>query len=239
MTALAAQDEAMGFYDQLPAFIGVVVGAGMSFAATYWMDRTGWRRNQSTRWDERRLSAYLDYSNAVKELVTIADRLASSQPLESGIGPLERTSENLDKLAAAEARRTVVSETLRLFADPDTGTAAREMTRCAWHLCWLAREAPDGDRSEWKRALQRLRGCPRRLHDAGPQELEHCRSLRRENTEASVDRVALDPRGRGRGASSKGNSNADGLIRMAGDRLNKESLLTPKARTDSDSFNNG
>jgi len=86
--------------------------------------------------------------------VAIADRLASNQPLESGIGPLELTSENLDKLAAAEARRTVVSETLRLFADPDTGTAAREMTRCAWHLCWLAREAPDVDRSGWKRAFK-------------------------------------------------------------------------------------
>jgi hypothetical protein len=154
VAALDVQDEAMGLYDQLPAFIGVVVGAGMSFAATYWMDRTGWRRDQSTRWDERRLSAYLDYGNAVKELVTIADRLASNQPLESGIAPLERTPENLDKLAAAEARRTVATETLRLFADPDTGTAAREMTRCVWHLCWLAREAPDGDRSKWKRAFK-------------------------------------------------------------------------------------
>jgi hypothetical protein len=38
----------MAFYDQLPAFIGVVVGAGMSFAATYWMDRTGWRREATS-----------------------------------------------------------------------------------------------------------------------------------------------------------------------------------------------
>lgn len=114
-----------GFYNQLPALIGVVVGAGISFAATWWMARMGWRRDQSIRWDERRLSACLDYSNAVKELVTIADRLASNQPLESGIGPLERTSENLDKLAAAEARRTVVSETLRLFADRDTARLPR------------------------------------------------------------------------------------------------------------------
>lgn len=154
MSMRGAQDEVMGFYDQLPAFIGVVVGAGMSFTATWWMARIGWQRDQSIRWDERRLSAYLDYSNAVKELVTIADRLAANQPLESGIEPLGRTSENLDKLAAAEARRTVISETLRLFADLDTGTAAREMTRSAWHLCWLAREASNGDRSEWKRAFK-------------------------------------------------------------------------------------
>lgn len=126
----------------------------MSFTGTYWMARAGWRRDQSIRWDERRLSAYLDYSNAVKELVTIADRLASNQPLESGVEPLEHTSENLGKLAAAEARRSVVSETLRLFADSDTGTAAREMTRCAWHLSWLARKAPDEDRSEWKRVFK-------------------------------------------------------------------------------------
>jgi hypothetical protein len=154
MSGRAAQDKVMGLYNQLPALIGVVVGAGMSFAATWWMARMGWRRDQSIRWDERRLSAYLDYSNAVKELVTIADRLASNQPLESGIAPLERTAENLAKLAAAEARRTVVSETLRLFADGDTGTAAHEMTRCAWDLSWLAREAPNEDRSEWKRAFK-------------------------------------------------------------------------------------
>jgi len=144
----------MAFYAQLPALIGLVIGAGMTFAATYWVDRTGWRREQAVRWDKQRLSTYLDYSNAVKELVTVAARLAADQPLESGIEPLENTAENLDKLAAAEARRTVVSDALRLFADPDTGTAAREMTRCAWHLSWLAREAPEGDRSEWKRAFK-------------------------------------------------------------------------------------
>lgn len=142
----------MTFYDQLPAFIGVVVGAGMSFAATYWMDRTGWRRNHSIRWDERRLSAYLDYSNAVKDLVTIAGRLASNQPLESGMGPLDRTSENLDKLSAAEERRTVVSETLRLFADVVLQTATVQAG------LWFVTSDDDSEHD------QQLRFIPRMSH---------------------------------------------------------------------------
>lgn len=143
----------MTFYDQLPALIGVVLGSGMTFSATYWVDRTRWRREQTIRWDERKFSIYLDYSNAVKDLVTIAARLATNEPLESGIGPLERTAENFDKLDAAEARRTLASEALRLLVDPDTGTAAREMTRCAWDLCRLVRKEPGRDDSQWKRAF--------------------------------------------------------------------------------------
>jgi hypothetical protein len=178
----------MALYDQLPTLIGVVVGGGMTFAATYWVDRTGWRREQAVRWDERRLSTYLDYSNAVKELVTIAARLASSQPLESGIEPLENTAENLDKLDAAENRRTVASDALRLFADLDTGAAAREMTRCAWRLCWLARKAPEGERSEWKQVFKEYEdarddymACARnRLKVGGPYDLRASRLRSRE-----------------------------------------------------------
>lgn len=186
----------MTFSNQLPALIGVVLGSGMTFAATYWVDRTRWRREQIVRWDERRFSIYLDYSNAVKELVTIAARLATNQPLESGIGPLENTAENFDKLDAAEARRTVASEALRLVVDPDTGTAAREMTQCAWHLCWLARKGPEGNDSQWKRAFKDYENardgyltCARKtLKVGGPQFVRTSRLRSREWPSPQVGR---------------------------------------------------
>lgn len=46
------------FIDQLPALIGVVIGALGTFWVTSATDRIRWRREQLTRWDERRLEAY-------------------------------------------------------------------------------------------------------------------------------------------------------------------------------------
>jgi hypothetical protein len=141
----------MSLWNQILPLVGVVVGAFMSFSATYFVERTRWRRERAVRWDERRLSAYTDYSYAVKGAVALASRIAAGRGLESGPGPLTSSEENLAKLAEAEASRSVASETLRLFADLDTGTAARAMTRQAWKLEWLAQGIVKGDRSDWRR----------------------------------------------------------------------------------------
>ena len=124
----------------------------MSFTATYIVERLNWRRNQIIRWDEQRLAAYGDYSQAVKDLVAIASRVAAGRGFEPGLEPLAPTEDNLGLLAQAEARRTRASETLRLLTDVESMTAAREMTRCALQLDWLARGKLEGDRAQWRRA---------------------------------------------------------------------------------------
>jgi hypothetical protein len=118
-------------------------------------ERASWLRNQSVRWDERRLSAYADYSHAVKDQVALASRLAAGRGLDSRVEPLEPSQENLAKLAEAEARRTQVSETLRLLADAETMRAASQMRESAWELVSFARGKAEGDGTDWNRAYSR------------------------------------------------------------------------------------
>jgi hypothetical protein len=142
----------MSFSNQILTLVAVVLGGSISFIATYLVQRASWLREQKVRWDERRLSVYIDYLNAVKELVFMASRLASEHPLESGIYPLERTAENFSKLAEAEMRRTTASDALRMFGGAGISTAARAMTRCAWKLSRIASGETVGDLADWRAA---------------------------------------------------------------------------------------
>lgn len=62
---------------QLPALIGVLLGALATYAATSATERARWRRTQSIRWDDKRLAAYADYASAVKKLSSLSVRLAA------------------------------------------------------------------------------------------------------------------------------------------------------------------
>ena len=78
----------MGVSAEIAALAGVVLGSVLSFAATYGAERATWLRKQAVRWDERRLSAYADYSHAVKDQVAVASRIAAGRGLDSGVEPL-------------------------------------------------------------------------------------------------------------------------------------------------------
>jgi hypothetical protein len=134
---------------ELSALVGVVIGAVLSFAATYVSERATWFRNQAVRWDERRLSAYADYSNAVKDVVALACRIAAGRGFDTTYEPLDPGPENLAKLAEAAARRTVASETLRLLTDAETMMAATEMTRHASRLEGFARGSNRSGTPDW------------------------------------------------------------------------------------------
>jgi hypothetical protein len=122
--------------DVTPALVGVVIGAGLSFVTGLLADRTRWRRDQSVRWDERRLAAYFDYGNAVKEEVRICLRLAAN------LYPKVRTvsidpSEGRAALARAEDRRSNLFEGLLLLGDKETVAAARAWQGAVWELHYL------------------------------------------------------------------------------------------------------
>jgi hypothetical protein len=72
-----------GFTEQLPALVGVVVGASASYLIGAATDRARWQRGQSARWDERRAQAYADYGYAVKALYMQGVRISNSR----GPGP--------------------------------------------------------------------------------------------------------------------------------------------------------
>jgi hypothetical protein len=70
-----------GTGQQLPALIGVVIGALASFLAGAASERTRWRPERSSRWDERRAQAYADYGYAVKNVY-----VQSTRPLSFAFG---------------------------------------------------------------------------------------------------------------------------------------------------------
>ncbi|MCF3121477.1 hypothetical protein IPZ68_17470, partial [Streptomyces arenae] len=59
------------FIQQLPALIGVIIGALGSYAAIMRGDRIRFRREQAARWEERRLAVYTEYARVLKQTVTL------------------------------------------------------------------------------------------------------------------------------------------------------------------------
>lgn len=158
----------MALVDQLPALIGVVVGAGLSFTSTSFVERSRWRRAQAVRWDERKLTAYAEFGNAVKDMVLLANRIAAGRGLNEHPQPMEPSEQNLAALAEAAAQCSLLNEQLRLLADEDTITASRAMNHRAYRLEWFAYGRLDGSAKEWASAYVEYRdardaylGCAR------------------------------------------------------------------------------
>jgi hypothetical protein len=59
---------------QVLTIAGVLLGSAATFVATHTIERTRWRRAQSSRWDDKRLAAY-----SVKHMVRLCRRLAAVQ----------------------------------------------------------------------------------------------------------------------------------------------------------------
>ncbi|MBQ1024711.1 hypothetical protein [Micromonospora sp. C95] len=127
-----------GIAAQLPALLGVLVGTIGTIVATSLADRSRWRRNQTVRWDERRLDAYVEFARALKETHTIASRLTG--------GHLDRDAA-LAELAEADFRHTLAWENVLLLGDAPTVAAARAWRDSVWQVERLARDGQaDADR---------------------------------------------------------------------------------------------
>ncbi|MGW2661378.1 hypothetical protein ACWCW7_10480 [Nocardia tengchongensis] len=115
------------FLQQLPALVGVLLGAAATYLSTSAAERARWRRAQAIRWDEKRLTAYTEYAYAVKKVIGISVRIAAHQGIhpDSNKLPLD---EGVVALAAAEHERTMKWESVLMLASEDAITAAR-----AWH----------------------------------------------------------------------------------------------------------
>lgn len=127
---------------QLPALLGVLVGTLGTILATSLADRARWRRNQSIRWDERRLDAYVEYAHAVKESHAVALRMTADQRPESRSHPIDRES-GLARLAETDARRSIAWENMLLLGDEATVAAARVWRDAVWQTERLARGIAD------------------------------------------------------------------------------------------------
>ena len=127
-----------GVVQQLPALIGVAIGALASFLAGAASERARWRREQSARWDDRRAQAYADYGYAVKNVYVQCMRVAA---LRSGRADGDRTNytEALGALRVLTDERTAKWESVLLLGNPQTVAAARTWHRRVWQVERFAR----------------------------------------------------------------------------------------------------
>jgi len=123
---------------QLLTLLGVAIGAIASFVSTRWLERTRWQREETIRWDTKRLDCYGEFAATTNRFIQTAMRLAVGLGLPGTGQPLDPAT-GLPALAAAEEELGVKWEQILMLASPGTITAGREWRHVAWHIEWFAR----------------------------------------------------------------------------------------------------
>ncbi|WP_243709553.1 hypothetical protein [Micromonospora sp. 15K316] len=127
-----------GVVAQLPALLGVLIGTIGTIVATTIADRTRWKRSQSVRWDDRRLDAYVDFAQVLKEIHAIAVRMLANTRPDSGGHRIDQ-QEGLTRLADADVRHTLAWESVLLLGDAPTVAAAHGWRDAVWAIERAAR----------------------------------------------------------------------------------------------------
>ncbi len=141
------------FLQQLPALIGVVVGALGSYVVVVRGDRMRFGREQAARWEERRLGVYADYAQSVKKTVTVTYRVAAGAGVDPHPDPL--TLEQAQPLLAdATTRRDPSGEALIMLGSPAVVEKARVWVVTALEMERFVREHRE-DREAWQALLER------------------------------------------------------------------------------------
>lgn len=129
------------FMQQLPALIGVVIGALGSYAAIVRGDRARFRREQTARWEERRLSVYADYARSLKRTVTLTYRVAAHLGNDPHPHALSH-EEAAPLLAEAAEAGTRVYEALLLLGAPAVVEKARAWAVVVMEMERFGRSGP-------------------------------------------------------------------------------------------------
>jgi hypothetical protein len=154
---------------QLPALIGVLIGALASYLATSASERARWRRTQAIRWDEARARAYAEYADSVKRVFEMSMRIAAHRGLASSHAPLA-PNEGLSDLAELGTERASRWESVLLLGDPTTVAAARDWHRLTWQMDAFVRgtQTDDDERKDLLRQADTVRD---RFYDAARSDL--------------------------------------------------------------------
>jgi hypothetical protein len=154
---------------QLPALIGVVVGALGSFLVSSATESRRWRRQQSTRWDEKRAQAYAEYGFAVKNVFSLCWHISNFR----GLGPMAEKidlTEALNELRLLNSERSVKWESVLLLGNPETVDAARRWHRLVGKVEIFVREGHT-DVSEWDALFDEVNVARDRFYDAARYDL--------------------------------------------------------------------
>ncbi|MGW1952648.1 hypothetical protein ACWCPI_07755 [Streptomyces sp. NPDC001920] len=143
------------FLQQLPALMGVVIGALGSYVVVVRGDRMRFRREQAARWEERRLAVYADYAQSVKKTVTVTYRVAAALGNDPHPDPLT-LEEAKPLLAEAISRRDPSGEALLMLGSPAVVDRARAWVVSAMDMERFVREQRR-DPEVWQALLKRQR----------------------------------------------------------------------------------
>lgn len=117
--------------------VGVLLGAGATFAGAALTERAKWRRTQRSRWDDRRLVAYSEFANALKRFAEVSMRMAAGrgypntgQPISAGDGE--------QMLAEAASEKTLKWEMVLLLGSVEAVAAGRLWNKAVWELSLVA-----------------------------------------------------------------------------------------------------
>jgi hypothetical protein len=157
------------FLNQLPVIFGVIVGALGTLLVTSLTDRARWRRDQTIRWDTRRLDAYVAYAATVKEIHTLTFRISAPRRRSSNSRPIDR-EQGLELLAEANVQRTKAWEAVLLLGDESTVMAARAWQNAVYveqDLC----SNDSIDEMEWESAVDTVNQARDRFYVAARESL--------------------------------------------------------------------
>ena len=147
------------FAQQLPALIGVLIGAFAATGGALFAERVRWRREYDRRWDANRLAVVVAYARAVKVETRLCLRVAASRWPGTANNPLS-ISDGASLISAAVDDRSAALEPLLLLADADTVVAAREWHSAVRALHGVLDDSLAGDQDEFVE-LYRIAGVAR------------------------------------------------------------------------------
>lgn len=97
------------------------------------------------------MQSYAEFANAVKEVFTVATRIAAGRGLVYAADPLMPGEESASALSDGETRRARAWESVLLLGAPETVEAGRAWWHEVWRFVWFARGWLD-DPQQWEAA---------------------------------------------------------------------------------------
>ncbi|MDI3405357.1 hypothetical protein QIS96_16205 [Streptomyces sp. B-S-A6] len=136
------------FMQQLPALLGVVIGALGSYLVVMRGDDARFRREQAARREDRRLAAYSEFARSLRASVSTMFRAAAQLGNDPHPHPLP-LGEAAVRLGEASEARDLAWESVLLFGSPEVVDAAREWAVAVAEMEQAVR-AEARDREGWK-----------------------------------------------------------------------------------------
>ncbi|MEV0117528.1 hypothetical protein AB0H77_30535 [Streptomyces sp. NPDC050844] len=157
------------FLQQLPALIGVIVGALGSYVAIMRGDRVRFQREQAARWEERRLTVYTEYARVLKQTVTLTYRVSAHHGNDPHPHPLSPADAE-PHLAEAANARDPAGEALLMLGTPEVVATARVWVMTVVDMERFMREGTR-DPEAWARLLDRQRATREEYYAAVRRDL--------------------------------------------------------------------